>query len=395
MSSTRYVESGERRRQNGWASAVELSELRGISGTAVALKASLLNDPKERELLYAIQALSLRAGGLKRIVNELLEMPGWLGTKSMRAFGCKSGKALTADQCWKIECELDKELYWRDSLHERAVIARQLLGKIVLEEAPRKPRPARKAEDYLAQCRSLALGGGAEQDLAECITEICCAPENKFASPRYFNDLPGALREYCQQQVERARADYVKTSIGEICFEALDYVLETGRPALVEGNSGFGKTTALKAWCDMHPGQARYVQLSGITNRTTFFHKLSEALNVADGKGYKPNHRQIRIYDFLKATKLMLVIDEGHYLWPQARKVDSHPELINWLNTDCYNEGVPFLISATQQFTERRQAVEKYTNWASEQTRRRTRRVFPLPDTLATRNKRMSPFRVS
>jgi hypothetical protein len=69
----------------------------------------------------------------------------------------------------------------------------------------------------------------------------------------------------------------------------------------------------------------------------------------------------------LKRTKLLLIIDEGQYLWPQHRRITSHPELVNWLNTTCYNEGVPFVISATEQFTKRRQAVETQTDWSSEQ----------------------------
>src|SRR5262249_53663779 len=63
-----------------------------------------------------------------------------------------------------------------------------------------------------------------------------------------------------------------------------------------------------------------------------------------------------------------------------GKRIESQPELINWLNTACYNERVPFLISATRQFTLRRQVVERQTDWSSEQSRRRTGRVVQLPD---------------
>jgi len=55
--STRRVKQGEQRRQNGWASAPEFDVLRGVNGTAVALKAALQDDPKVREVLYALQSL--------------------------------------------------------------------------------------------------------------------------------------------------------------------------------------------------------------------------------------------------------------------------------------------------------------------------------------------------
>ena len=59
MSSTRRVQPGARRTQNGWASALEFDELRGLNGSAVAFKAALLDDPEKRQLLYFLQALSI------------------------------------------------------------------------------------------------------------------------------------------------------------------------------------------------------------------------------------------------------------------------------------------------------------------------------------------------
>ena len=41
---TRRVTEGKPRRQNGWASAVEFDDLRGLNGTAVALKVELIHD---------------------------------------------------------------------------------------------------------------------------------------------------------------------------------------------------------------------------------------------------------------------------------------------------------------------------------------------------------------
>lgn len=190
----------------------------------------------------------------------------------------------------------------------------------------------------------------------------------------------GALFEYQQRHLDQVRTDHVETSIGKIVFEALNYVLETGRSALIEGNSGFGKTTALKAWCAMHPGRARYIQLSGITSRSSFLKRIAKACGVANGGGMSSDRIQLRVEEFLQRTKLILVIDEGQYLWPQGKRVTVHPELINWINTALYNEGVPFVISATRQFTLRRQVCERQTDWSSEQLRRRTRKVFTLPD---------------
>ncbi|NOS68654.1 MAG: ATP-binding protein [Verrucomicrobia bacterium] len=418
--STRRVESGERRRQNGWASATEYDVLRGLNGTAVAFKAALQDEPEKRQLLYFLQALSLREGGTKRIARELVEMfPERIGTPTMIKIGCKPGKRLTKEQYAAIRDELfgrsDSDV-WDEILYRETEVKKL--------ETP----PENAANELCAECRDRC------GNLADFIEELCCDPklevvtradacrayrgivglvlddarhalENnphiarerphlqtaldkkndfRFAELSCFEDVLGALYEYQHRHTERARADFVETSIGKIVFEAMDYALDTGRSALIEGNSGFGKTTALKAWCEMHMGRARYVQLSGITSRTSFLKRIAKACGVASGGGMSSDRIQTRVEEFLQRTKLILVIDEGHYLWPQGKRITTHPELINWINTALYNEGVPFAISATKQFSLRRQVVENQTTWSSEQLRRRTRKVFPLPDAPTT-----------
>ncbi len=418
MSSTRRVQDGERRRQNGWASASEYDVLRGLNGTAVAFKAALQDRAEKQELLYTLQAFSLREGGVKRIARELLEMfPDRIGTPTMHKIGCKRGKTLTGaqstaigrelldsdaeDSAWELlrvcsgtsHVERTEEIkpaqYWIDECHHHAKT--MIAGFIENLCCNPKLEVARKSESTSLYRNTVEI---VIEDAREILDrderlrrdrrDLAAIEERRrenysVAEVPYFHDVLGALFEYKRRHSEQVRFSHVETSIGAVVFEALDYVLATGRSALVEGNSGFGKTTAVKAWCDMHPGQARYVQLSGITARTVFFRKLAKALGVASGGGMSSGKVQARVEDFLQRTKLMLVIDEGQYLWPQGKRVESHPELINWLNTACYNEGVPFLISATKQFTLRRQVIERQTDWSSEQSRRRIRKVFPLP----------------
>ncbi len=423
MSSTRRVEPGAQRRQNGWASAPEYDVLRGLNGTAVAFKAALQDSPAKRELLFLLQALSLREGGTKRIARELVEMfPERIGTPTMHAIGCKPGKRLTLEQCEKIESELyggssrDFDV-WDDIVDGKS-------GRRDTKALPANPPPD-AADCFCAESRIQC-----ESILHVFIEELCCDPKLELAGQRSpdrnyrgivetvledarynlernpkmgrerpdlaaavedrnsfrlaqlecFRDVLGALFEFQRRYTDRAHTDFVETSIGKIVFEAMDYVLETGRSALIEGHSGYGKTTALKAWCDMHLGQARYVQLTGITSRTSFFRKLAKALGVASGGGMSSGKIQARVEEFLQRTKLVLAIDEAQYLWPQGKRIESHPELINWLNTACYNEGVPFALSATKQFTLRRQLIERQTDWSSEQARRRIRKAIPRPE---------------
>ncbi len=393
--STRRVKPGTRRTQHGWASAPEFDELRGLNGSAVAFKAALLDDPRKRALLYFLQAHSLKPGGIKRIACELMEMfPDRIASPTMFKIGCRPGKRLSQKE--------------RDEIAEELIPSNAGLELLAACGERKDPEHCQStAEDFARECRELAEGG-----LDEFIERLCCDPKlaltyddrerlqyrgtaemmlkeanraeesrGEFDSAQlpYFHDVLGALFEYQKRYESQVRADFVETSIGKIVFEALDYALETGRSALIEGNAGIGKTTALKAWCETHLSQARFVSLKGVTYRTGLFQELARAIGIARGGGLSPSKVQMRVEQFLQRTKVMLVIDEGQYLFPPGNRVYAPPELINWLMTACYNEGVPFAISATSEFRKRRIVVERNTTWQSEQLRRRIRRFFALP----------------
>ena len=396
MSSTRRVKDGSRRKQNGWASAPEFEELRGLSGSAVALKAELLDDPRAKTLLYFLQAISLKPGGIRRVARELIEMfPERLATPTMHKIGCKPGKRLTQKERDDIQDELYPKNIW------------ELAGSDVNEPTVEKHCES-SADEFLQVCRERV-----ESELDEFLERLCCDPllavtTDQDEKARYskivkivfedseyqdrttgqfetagllcFHDLLGALSEYQKHYANAVKEAFVETSIGAVVFEALDYALETRRSALIEGNSGIGKTTALEAWCDMHAGQARLVKLKGITHRTGFFREVARACGLARGTGLSPGKIQMRVEQFLQRSKIMLVIDEGQYLFPPGNRVYTPPELINWLMTACYNERVPFAISATAEFRKRRAIIEKNTTWQSEQLRRRIRRDFELPE---------------
>ena len=46
---------------------------------------------------------------------------------------------------------------------------------------------------------------------------------------------------------------------------------------------GRGKTEAVKAWCELHRGEARFVSLKGTTTKTTAFREIAKALGIARG----------------------------------------------------------------------------------------------------------------
>ena len=73
MSSTRYAPQGAVISYERYMSCPEYAGLRGIPGTAVAAKAQLYNDASKRSLLFFLQSLSVKEGGLRFVARALLE----------------------------------------------------------------------------------------------------------------------------------------------------------------------------------------------------------------------------------------------------------------------------------------------------------------------------------
>src|SRR4030088_365458 len=71
MSSTRHALRGAPISYERYMSSPEFAALRGIPGTAVAAKAQLYGDACKRSLLFFLQSLSLKEGGLQRVAHSL------------------------------------------------------------------------------------------------------------------------------------------------------------------------------------------------------------------------------------------------------------------------------------------------------------------------------------
>ncbi|MDB6022758.1 MAG: hypothetical protein JWQ04_2615 [Pedosphaera sp.] len=394
MSKTRTAPAGAPISQERYLSSPEYAELRGISGNAVTTKAALLAHPDKRSLLFFLQAMSIKPGGLKTLCRDFLQMfSSRIGTATMHSAGMKPGKIYDVKTTATIEAELDETGcgHW---LRERE-----------------KPAARKTVEEFLADCR---------QKLARLegfIIELCINPKLYFAAPGetedaaslekiiveerfveepaadwraslptfaesslpYFQDIIGALFEYQRRYNEATRRDFVETEVSRKVFEVLDFALWTGKLVVIEGDSRIGKTTATEAWCNLHLGQARFVSLSGITHKTGLFRALAKVLGIGSSYARSSTEIQTRVEDLLQRSRLMVVIDEAHHLFSSSERVYSRPELVDWINTSLYNQGVPVGLVSTPQFQLRMARAEKQTTWNSDQFRGRNKRFWQLP----------------
>src|SRR6266571_1213312 len=115
----------------------------------------------------------------------------------------------------------------------------------------------------------------------------------------------------------------------------------------------------------------------GITHKTGFFRKLATAIGLAASKR-KGSDMQVKVEDFFHKSRLMLVVDEAHYLWPRLQQRESSPVLVDWINTALVNHNVPVALICTDQFAKLKARVEKQTGWTSEQLEHRVKRYKRL-----------------
>jgi energy-coupling factor transporter ATP-binding protein EcfA2 len=223
-----------------------------------------------------------------------------------------------------------------------------------------------------------------EEELAHLLVEFCINPQCivRFSDDKTSSspEVAEVLRDFQDRYEAKVKSDFVLTTIGKEVFETLDHTLAVGKMVVIEGESGSGKTTAVEAWCTAHQGQVRFVSLSGITHKTGFFRKLATAVGLAAAKG-KATDMQLKVEEFFRKTRLMLVIDEAHYLWPQYHRSESSPELVDWVNTALVNHHVPVALICTDQFAKLKAGVEKRTGWTGEQFEHRVKRYKKLPGT--------------
>lgn len=379
MSSTRRAIDQRELAQEKYLSNGTYVEARGLLGNIVAAKTQLYKPAKYRRLLFSLQALSMEFGGLRQIARDLIRMfPDRLCTSTMQRN--RAAKNYSADESDTIGAELND---LNKSIVQENFAAYLASGEVRNDQPSLPPSAYGTPTCFAEQCAIAAV-----RHFDSFLVDLCIKPEidvEEIASTEWAVDAPyfrnpiGALIDYlAQRRVEHAHGRVI-TSLGGEVRSLLDHALATRRMVIIEGKSGSGKTHETESWCFEHIGEARFVTLSGITNRTVFFPKLAASLGLSACQQASAK-LQARIEAHLVRSKLMLVIDEAHFLWPQHRRNHSAPELIDWINT-MVNHGVPIALICTDQFAKLKAHVEKQVGWNSDQLMHRASRYRKLPDT--------------
>lgn len=290
----------------------------GLLANLVAARVAGLADPADRALVWFIQMLWHRDGGLDKTAAELLKtfpdlQPQWLG-----------------------KCE-DKEF--------------GLLLDVMSHQISKLP---------------------------EAIETLCREPRPTLKDPELLPGLVARLREYMAAHIERQGAGAVTTAVGKRVQAALKFTRDTGLLSLISGQTRRGKTHAVRAWCDQHPGEARLVEVPPNADEASFYRAMARVLGTSESGNLKAHELRKRIEDTLLDGGLMLVFDEAHRLLPTR---EAAPRRIAWLMAQI-NQGVPIaLVTTPQFFGDLRHSKKRGWNFA--QFEGRVGHYEPLPDELS------------
>ncbi len=365
MSSTRRADPKAPLNHERYMSSPDFAELNGISATAVARRCALLSSSEKRELLWFIQGMSLREGGLRRLARELVKM--------------------FSARCDDKEALLDRWLYFEE------------------------PDAQSRERDYEGWDSELGCPteGPSQLPLYEFLVDLCVNPRREIACEgegglddaeranlrdefgssttlqsrlSHFKDVVGALWEYKRRFEKAVRAEFCLTAIGRQIWKQLDDARESKSMVVIDGLEGRGKTEAVRAWCDCHLGVARHASLEGTRAKTAQFRELARVLGVGHGSTRKASEMQTGLKEALRTSKLMLVVDEAHFFFKPGHRVRSWPEMLDWIDTAVCNLGVPIALVTTPQFLTCMEGAATLAGWNFRQFRRRCKRYVRLPE---------------
>jgi hypothetical protein len=399
--STRYQETPGPPSQERYMSSNEFAELRAVSGIAVSARAAVLISARKKNLLWFIQGLSLAEGGLKRVAKELIEIfPERIGTPEMHDAQIKPEKTYPGELVATVKKSLGLMSEYSQTVPppQRGAALIQLCQEFALRHRNHSETPVNyngerelpSLEEFLVDLcvnpRIYFPEPGEKTDFSSVESDMAIEehPElsrTDFTKARlfYFRDIVGALFEYQARYEAKAGNDFQLTAIGKKIWDTLDYALRSRGMVVLDGLEGRGKTEAVKAWCATRLGAARFVSLKGIASTRSAFREIAKALGIASSYTRKAPEMQARIEDVLKRSKLMLVVDEAHFLFNQSRRMYSRPELVDWIDTAICNQGVPIALCTTPQFIVCMTRAADQVDWNYRQFRRRVKRWEKLP----------------
>lgn len=371
-------------RQEAFSSSSEFE--RGALGNLVAARCHKIIDREEIAMLWWLQQISWREGGMELFVDRLLAAnQGRIGTPALLKLGAELGRIYTAKEVRTVRAQMSSQ----------AAAAFPLRGDDPSDCDP-EGLLDQDSRGFRARYDQAPLSYPASELKKKCqlsTPELSCLLKRALVNPESpslrdgFWNFPALWDACCEaQRKERAEvaAGIVETAVAKQIFEELDFALETRSFVLIEGREGIGKSEAASSWCAQRPGRAIYVRLEYGTDETTLYRSIARKVGTACSYTRKAVEIRSRVQDALQAGHVMLVLDEAHFLFPQNERAWAIPKRLDWLRTTLIDFGVPIALVSTPQFFSKQCDRYRKIGWNANQIQRRLARTTLLPDTLST-----------
>jgi hypothetical protein len=354
------------------------------------------DQPRLVELMWFLQSRSMMPGGLGKFSIDLIEQhANRIGPASL----LKTNPArLTPAQCLEIWNEIPfgnredivpEKAYRIASLHQCS----DDLFTVFPEEEKKHQAAVRKlSRQQFSQAAARAARAHLCQYLASLCTDIqrpgvirdVVAAHAFNRPPWFFEDIIPTLFAAMDAHAKTASQNIAMTEVALKVFDGLDYAWSEKSLSQITGDSRFGKTEAVKTWCEMYPGRARLVSTPFSNVAADLYRSVADAIGIEHD--YKTNPRKLReLVEFtVKHSGLMFVFDESHFLFPTSFSQNTVPMRLNWLRTQMVDRKVPVaLVSTPQAYNHALAKFTKATSYNITQWSGRIVRQVRLPAELA------------
>lgn len=184
-----------------------------------------------------------------------------------------------------------------------------------------------------------------------------------------------AIRSFRKLVVQRGtvqRGVFVKTPVSEMIFWALGYIMAKGGAGLIVGESGMGKTIAVKQWCsDNNHGRSVLVECLPVGGAKGVLRQIAAKVGV--NKNLNTNQMLESVIRAFNENRI-LVLDEVHELLPSDDR--SRPVALDLIRRIHDISGCALCLISTERFDN----DIKRQRYMFEQIIGRTGKPFVLPN---------------
>lgn len=373
------------------------------------------NEPRLVEALWFLCWVSLSenyAGGLSKFAADFVEKyKGEVGPESLLVLAGKS--ALSTGEVESVTREMSAEVLDQllsntfSEAYTHVIDANGMEEEETMKQIEAKRARAIRGMTFATMHQ--ACIEFAEKELPLFLVQAASDPECPFSGVKdnsalraehyyarlylpesenalwYFPRFWKCLFQFMDDHASAAAVSFAETSVTREIFHWLSLAQETGKGVMFLGNSRFGKSRAIRAYAQMHPGKVRLVECPASGSESDLLRELCRALGIRFTSITPPLHEQrAAIEKVLRCARFLVILDEAQLLYPSSGSRRVAPKRLDYVRRSIMDAGIPTAFICTHQSWKHvEQGFLKFSSYSNEQFEGRLlRSPIHLPTTL-------------